>query len=239
MSLKPDMSLELALWHKLQPVSLEELMASTYSVLATLKILMDSTQNLCDCSVSGGDIEWTGTPREKELVTNSLPWSYLQPIWQYAELGKIESIFDIDFEDEFDNLIKWVSAVAPICNYHGEDGYVAILKVMIKFFARLKLDYGVDFNDETGLSQQLGQSNYVFTGTNSINSLPQVDHKNLTVIEMALLSGVSNIRTIRNAQYDKDKPLQFFKKGKTVLVKPEVARVWLNLRREFVPSESA
>ncbi|WP_445776548.1 hypothetical protein [Shewanella sp.] len=229
------MNLELAPRHSFKPVTLEELKESIYSVMKGLEILLYSSQDLCECSVSCGVIEWTGSENEQNLVSNSILWKYLEPIWQYAENGDVTKINIIGLDDAYGDLIKWLSASATLFEYSGEDGHVPVLKVMTKFLARLKLDFDIDLESGANTPEFLLQLQDGFVPVSS-NWLPQVNNKNLTLTEIGLLAGVSNIRTIRNAQYDKDKPLLYIKSGKTVLVEPEVARSWLKQRRGFVPS---
>ncbi|WP_350979935.1 hypothetical protein, partial [Shewanella sp. AC34-MNA-CIBAN-0136] len=62
---------------------------------------------------------------------------------------------------------------------------------------------------------------------------PQFSEDNFTLVELALLAGMKNIRTVRNAQYDKEEPLSFIKTGGQVLVTREHAVAWLAKRKGF------
>lgn len=231
-----NFSIELGTKQSFSPVCEEELMAATFGMLKTLKMLSDSSLGLCECDVSCGALEWSGTNEERELVKQSLCWRYLYPLWLYAEQGNMNQPTDVHLDDAIGDLVKWLCAVQPISEYSGERTYFPILKVILKFFARLKIDFGValDKGGKTPIYKCLEHGCLpVMSGW-----LPQVGYKHLTVVEVALLAGVSNIRTIRNAQYDKEKPLHFFKEGKKVLVEVETAKIWLMHRRGFTATKA-
>jgi hypothetical protein len=154
----------------------------------------------------------------------------------YAERGELTPLPDgVHLDDAIGDLVKWLCAIEPISEYSGENHYAPILKVIIKFFARLKVDFNVDL-DMGGEVPVFESLEY---GCIPVNTgwLPQVDCKYLTVVEVALLAGVTNIRTIRNAQYDKLNPLNFLKRGKKVLVKAEIAKAWLIQRRGYLATK--
>ncbi|MFT5760416.1 MAG: hypothetical protein ACI9LM_005202, partial [Alteromonadaceae bacterium] len=114
--------------------------------------------------------------------------------------------------------------------------YIPLLKVIIKYLARLKLDFDLDYDDlDSKAPLEPFKHGLVTIGS---GWFPQVAIRNLSVLEVALLAGVSNIRSVRNAQYDKDNPLNFYKEGKKVLIKLEDARRWLTGRKGFVTSKS-
>ncbi len=220
----------------LQPVKIEELMSSTYRVLATLQILTDSSLGMRDCDVSCGSIDWSSTPEEINFVEQSAIWAYLRSMWLFAENGE-RVRFSEHIDDATGDLVKWMCAIAPISEYSGENAHTPILKVMTKFFARLKLEFGIDLCDGGNVSLYPE----LISGCIPISSgwMPQVGDKHLTIIELALLAGVSNIRTVRNAQYDKDNPLKFLKTGKKVQVEIDVAKEWLSKRRGYVETNIA
>jgi hypothetical protein len=225
------LTIEINTKEDLQPVKVAQLKSSTYSVLKTLQILTDSSQNKCECDVSCGAIEWDKTPEEINFVEQSAIWSYLTSMWAFAEGGELVR-FSEHLDDAVGDLIKWLSAVEPISDYSGGNAHTPILKIIIKFFARIKLEFGIDLSEggDVGLFPELS------SGCIAINAgwLPQVGDKHLTIVEMALLAGVSNIRTVRNAQYDKENPLKFLKEGKKVQVETDIARAWLVKRRGYV-----
>lgn len=233
-----NLSIEIGKKCSLSPVTKEELMSSTYSLLSILRILNDSCYGLCDCFTSGGAVEWSASLEEKELVEKSVPWSYLLPMWLYAEKGELTPLaYGVHLDDAIGDLVKWLCAIGPISEYSGEDSCTPILKVITKFFARLKLDFDLDLNE----GKKINELPSIEDGCITINSgwLPQIDNKYLTVVEVALLAGISNIRTVRNAQYDKENPLHFFKEGRKVLVKNEAAKKWLLLRRGYIPTKTS
>lgn len=231
-----NFSIELGTQQNLSPVKEEELMAATFSMLKTLRILSDSSFGLCECDVSCGAVDWSGTSEERELVEQSICWHYLHPLWLYAEQGEMTRLPDgIHLDDAIGDLVKWLCAIQPINEYSGDNTYTPILKVITKFFARLKIDFGMDL-EEGGDVPIYDSLEYgcipVMSGW-----LPQVDCKYLSIVEISLLAGVSNIRSIRNAQYDKESPLHFFKEGKKVLVEATTARTWLIQRRGFIATK--
>ena len=68
-------------------------------------------------------------------------------------------------------------------------------------------------------------------------SYPDTHIKHLTLVELALLAGMSNIRSVRNAQFSKTDPLSFMKDGAQVLITVDEARRWLQGRNGFVPTQ--
>ncbi len=229
-----NLTIELNTKANMSPVSKEELISSTYSLLETLDILYKSSRGLCDCDVSCGAVDWSGSESERKLVEESKVWTYLEPMWSYAEEGMLSpSLSNTDIGDVIGDLVKWLSAVESISEHCGEINQVPIIKVLTKFLARIKLEFGINFDEGKEISFIAGLEDMaVFPSW-----LPQVDEQYLTTVEMALLAGTSNIRSVRNSQYDKDNPLHFFKEGKKVLVKTDVAKQWLNHRRGFVPTK--
>jgi hypothetical protein len=223
------LNIEIDTKQDLQPVSIEALTASIYSALTALQILTDSSQNKGDCDVSCGAIEWFETPENTELVRQSAMWLYLEPLWLYAEKGELVRPKE-HLNDVISDLLKWVCAIEAISEYSGENAHTPILKVITKFLARLKLDFQIDLSSGGNVKLYPDLSE----GLIGISWLPQISDKNLTIIELALLAGVSNIRTVRNAQYDKDNPLVFIKTGKSVEVEIDVANLWLAKRRGFI-----
>ena len=230
-----NLTIEIGTRRDLSPVGKEELIASTYSLLMTLEILYQSSHGRCVCDVSCGVIDYARAEKERTLVEESLVWSYLEPMWLYAEEGVLSpKLQNTHIEDVVGDLVKWLSAVESISEYCGEITQTPIIKVLTKFLARLKLDFNIDFSVGKDIPYVAG----LCSGDSLyIDWLPQVDNKYLTVVELALLGGTSNIRTVRNAQYDKVNPLHFFKEGKKVFVKIEVARQWLDQRRSFVATQ--
>ncbi|WP_351089895.1 hypothetical protein, partial [Shewanella sp. S1-49-MNA-CIBAN-0167] len=86
--------------------------------------------------------------------------------------------------------------------------FFSLIKVILKCLAKLKLINKLDPNELVTLSS---------------GWFPQFSEDNFTLVELALLAGMKNIRTVRNAQYDKEEPLSFIKTGGQVLVTREHA----------------
>jgi hypothetical protein len=214
------------LWTKtdLSPVNLDELKESTFCLLMTLKRLQE-----CSFKQPESWEVWSGSPENHLVVENSAIWPEMYSIWAYAEQGLYSNPFT-DPDAYFADLSMWISAVLGVNAYEGEFIGAAIIKVIIKFWARLKLDFDLDL-DSNEINTPFGDVMAV-----RANWFPQIAMKNLTVLEIALLSGVSNIRSVRNAQYDKGNPLNFFKDGKQVLITVADARVWLSDRKGFIAS---
>lgn len=222
----------------LAPVSQDELMASVFSVIQTLSVLHNSSLGKCECDISTTLSDWSAHPEEISLVENSALWPYLLPMWLYTEHGQFPS-FSVHIDDILGDLIKWISAVESISEYGGQNPHIAILKVVTKFLARIKLEFNFNLDEGFKLSGNTVALDIIGIDQGcvpvSAGWLPEVDEEHLSLVEIALLAGISNIRTVRNAQYDNDEPLRCFKKGKQVLVTVKDARKWLSKRRSFLP----
>lgn len=66
---------------------------------------------------------------------------------------------------------------------------------------------------------------------------PLVHKTHFSLFEIALLAGMSTIRSVRNATYDKKDSLKTIKEGNKVFVELSEARRWLKERRGFVPTK--
>ncbi|CAH0525420.1 hypothetical protein [Vibrio hippocampi] len=222
----------------LSPVTLEQLRISTYFVNANLKELHES--NL----ISGNGLPFIEsiesrnlTPKLIQEIESSHTWVYVQALWTYAETGVIsENLTSFHMEDVISALTQWICAILPMCEYQGEYALDPVLKVVIKALARMKLEFGVDF--ESGGDVEAIPSIQGELITLSSGWWSQVALKHLTVLELALLAGIKNINTVRNAQYVKEKPLEVIKEDGGVFISVEVAREWLAGRRGFVALKS-
>jgi len=172
---------------------------------------------------------WTGTEEQSLLIRKTRIWKVFNCIYSYAEFGCLDELcFDgtqWNFDD--DNIlyaVEWVGSLL-VMEQTTDIGFdLNIGKYLIhKFLARYKLD-----------GNSLDKSDYVIS--NESHFLPLVHPTRLTLFEVALLAGVGNLRSIRNATYDKDSPLNVIKEGRNVSVEISEARRWLKNRRGFVPT---
>jgi hypothetical protein len=206
-------SIELRLNANLAPTTEIELKGAAYSLIAALDHLFCSSvgkeASMCNY------IDWENTLKQNQMVEGSALWDCIYPMWEYAENGgEVPNIYD----DLLGDLAKWLSAVNGYCEYHGDYFNHHIIKVILKCLAKLKLINKLDPNELVTLSS---------------GWFPQFSEDNFTLVELALLAGMKNIRTVRNAQYDKEEPLSFIKKGGQVLVTREHAVAWLAKRKGF------
>lgn len=204
----------------LSPVSQDELRAS----IAEVQEVMDELTFISDSTQSDSD-----TDRDSRLEKCRLcPDIY--SVWEYAEKGSYRNDFFSDDPDYFfSNAAKLLSAINGFNAWQGEAVGQAIIKVIIKFCARLKLDFDADF--DTALTKTVGE-----VVTLQCSWFPQVATKDLSLLELALLAGMTNMRSVRNAQYVSDEALNFYKDGTKVLITVADARTWLAGRMGFVPS---
>lgn len=231
----------------LLPVTEDQLQHSVYEMLSVLVILCDSAHGHGEADTSGGVIDFLGEPEQIKLLENSLMWKYLHPMYLFAELGEPLDVIEYHLSDMLGDLAKWITAANPILEYDETSLNQAAIKVIYKFIARLKLNYRWDFEGTYGPEDNpdpLPHSN----AKNGINPLcfgpslsngwyPDTHRRHLTLVELALLAGMSNIRSVRNAQFSKSDPLSFIKEGAQVLITVEEARRWLQGRNGFVPTK--
>lgn len=231
----------------LQPVTEEQLRHSVYEMLSVLEILYNSAHGRGEADTSCGVIDFLGEPEQIKLLEKSMMWEYLHPMYLFAELGEPLDVIDYHLSDMLGDLAKWITAANPILEYDGTPLNQAVSKVIYKFIARLKLNYRWDFEGNYGPEDNpdpLPHSD----AKNGINPLcfgPSISHgwypdthkRYLTLVELALLAGMSNIRSVRNAQFSKSDPLSFIKEGAQVLITVEEARRWLQGRNGFIPTK--
>lgn len=204
----------------LTPVTLDELIAA----IAGVQDVMDELRY-----ISHGTAVEIDTDRDSRHGRCRL-WPEIAYMWEYAEKGIYrEEFFTTCADDFFSDAARLLSAVNGYNAWHGEEFGQTILKVIIKFCARIKLDFDSDF--ESALNSPFGE-----VGTLQSEWFPQMSMKDLTLLELALLAGMTNIRSVRNAQYVTDEALNFYKDGTKVLITVADARQWLAGRIGFVPS---
>lgn len=226
----------------LNAVTEEQLQHSVYEILSALEILYNSAHGCGIADSSGGVIDFLGEPEQIKLLEESKMWKYLHSMYLFAELGEPLDVVNGHISDMLGDLAKWISATSPILEYDGTQLNQAAIKVIYKFIARLKLNYRWHFDGNYGLEDHpdtLPHSDVITDGipTLSSNWYPDTHIKYLTLVELALLAGMSNIRSVRNAQFSKTDPLSFIKEGAQVLITVEEARRWLQGRNGFVPTQ--
>lgn len=225
----------------LQPVTEEQLRHSVYEMLSVLEILYNSAHGRGEADTSGGVIDFLGEPEQIKLLDNSMMWEYLHPMYLFAELGEPLDVIDYHLSNMLGDLAKWISATNPILEYDGTPLNQAAIKVIYKFIARLKINYRWNFDGDYSPEDRpdpLPHSEAMDgIETLSANWYPDTHRQHLTLVELALLAGMSNIRSVRNAQFSKSDPLSFIKDGAQVLITVEEARRWLQGRNGFVPTK--
>lgn len=231
----------------LLPVTEEQLRHSIYEILSVLVILCDSAHGYGDADTSGGVIDFLNEPEQVRLLESSLMWKYIAPMYQFAELGEPLDVVEYHIKEILGDLSKWITATAPILEYDGTPSNQAAIKVIYKFIARLKLNYRWDFEGIYGPEDNPdplphsgakdGINLLCAAPSTSGGWYPDTHRRHLTLVELALLAGMSNIRSVRNAQFSKADPLSFIKEGAQVLITVEEARRWLKGRKGFVPTK--
>lgn len=226
----------------LLPVTEEQLRHSVYEILSVLAILSDSAHGHGEADTSCGVIDFINEPEQVRLLENSLIWKYIVPMYQFAELGEPLDVVEYHLSDMLGDLSKWITATDPILAYDGTPSDQSVVKIIYKFLARLKLNYHWDLQGKdssehrTDLFDHSGIVNY---GLDPLSSgfFIETHARHLTLVELTLLAGMGNIRSVRNAQFSKTDSLAFIKEGVQVLITVEDARRWLKGRKGFVPTK--
>lgn len=206
--------------YSLTPVTMDELRAS----IAEVQDVLDELT-----IISHGTYLKTDTDRDSRLE-NSRLWPDIAYMWDYAENGIYhKKFFSTHPDDFFSDAARILSAINGYNSWHGEEFGQPIVKVIIKFCARIKLDFDSDFD---------ARMDTPFQDVVTLQSgwFPQLAMKDLTLLELALLAGMTNVRSVRNAQRANGARLNFYKFGLQVLVTVADARAWLPGRKGFVPS---
>ncbi len=226
----------------LNAVTKEQLQHSVYEILSTLEILYNSAHGHGEADSSCGVINFLGEPEQIKLLEESKMWKYLHSMYLFAELGEPLDVINGHISDMLGDLAKWISATNFIFAYDGTPLNQAAIKVIYKFIARLKLNYrwnfdgSYDSDDHTTSISDLDTLEGITPLSDNL-SYPDTHIKHLTLVELALLAGMSNIRSVRNAQFSKTDPLSFMKDGAQVLITVDEARRWLQGRNGFVPTQ--
>lgn len=179
------------------------------------------------------DWDWKGTDEQIMLIRKTPLWKVFNDIYQYAEYGNTEPLYCDGGQWGFSDdtilfAIEWSSAFYTLSETTDPGVDINICKMLIhKFLARFKLD-GHSFENE--------KFDYAITKDCANIYLPMMHPTGLNLFEISLLAGVSNLRTIRNATYDKTNPLKVIKEGHAVYVDINEARRWIQGRRGFVPT---
>lgn len=208
---------------KFTPVSINELQEYCWENLKALDLLSKSAEGVKenDLLLSEGTT-WEGTKDQIAVLEQTTLWKVLCNLHIFAESGLSCDLAEAQLDDFLNELVQWLGASFAYREFQGL-GMWAGEKVISKFLARMKLNHKWDLADK-------------FVAVES-GWYPDTHPNHLTIKEVALLAGVDNIRSVRNATYDKKAlPLETFKEGRAVLVTVENARKWLQGRKGFVPT---
>lgn len=234
-SSRPMIQMKLNQKNNFRSVDIDSLKHSCgYLIAAIEQVYKSAIDRTKSCSLNGIELFFEKEDWKSHVVASAI-WEYMEPTYTYAEgLVKFDDCGSIigDTDDLVMVMASWCSSTIAAQEMSGYIGISdPILQTLTKFFARLKLDYKAYFDSVNEIKE--GEYNFenVFLQTGFFGDI-HLEH--LTLVELALLAGVKNIRTIRNAQYDKNAPLEFFKENGQVLVTVDVARKWLEKRRGFV-----
>ncbi|ELR64522.1 hypothetical protein C942_02335 [Photobacterium marinum] len=210
-----------------EPISEEAFKASCYLLLMDIERLVawafGESHGTSVHFTPDREEEWIGSEEQQVKLFASEFWKTMNPVYAYAERGEQGNMMH---DDTLGYLVQVLPAVFGIREYNGEVDWVCET-LIYKALARLKLDTGRDL-DEDEVEVELV--------TYCSGWLPLAHHKHLTLQEMAILAGAKNIRSIRNATYDKKNPLRVIKENRNVLVTVEEAKRWLAQKSKFIPS---
>lgn len=211
-------------WARYTPVSEEEFIASMYENVFYINEL--PSRYKAGMSYFEEAI-WEDTAEQRLLLKEYHGFfGLLESFYLYAEKGISSSDYTYRFgEDDFVFAIEPLAILHSLKEWHGV-GTWAAEKIVYKAFARIKLDTQIDLETIENEFPTIGSG-----------FLPMAHKQHLTLVEVALLAGVSTIRSIRNATYDKVNPLRTIKEGGNVLVTVEEAKYWLATRPKFVPTQ--
>lgn len=172
----------------------------------------------------------------QESIRSTRIWNVLNRIYQYAELGNPECLWFANDQWQFDDddflyAVEWFNALKTLDETCGSFGFKYRIfhgiHMLHKFIARFKLDGNIA-GDFDGHHYAIAGSEFFF---------PLVHKTHFSLFEIALLAGMSTIRSVRNATYDKKDSLKTIKEGNKVFVELSEARRWLKERRGFVPTK--
>ena len=210
---------------KLTPITLDELMEYSYYALYNLSYLAESATSGRSPDMYS---DWDGSEEQKAFVLNSHLWERVNYIWEYAEKGMhIEELYDGAVNDLLVDLYMWGAACDAILLHDGSFSHETIevreaaCKLAYKFIARIKLDLEWDMDDLIPV----------------VGLFPMTHETKLTTVEYALLAGLSHIGAVRNEASNKNDPLITEKEGNNILIPIEVARIRLQKKRKFVPTQ--
>lgn len=212
-------------WARFTPVSEEDFIASMYENIHYINELPSrykAGMSYFDQAI------WEGTKEQRLLLKEYYGFfGLLESFYLYAEKGISSSDYKYKFgEDDFVFAIEPLAILHSLKEWHGV-GTWAAEKIVYKAFARIKLDTQIDLETIEKEFPTIGSG-----------FLPMAHKQHLTLVEVALLAGVSTIRSIRNATYDKVSPLSTIKEGGNVLVTVDEAKHWLAKRPKFVPTQN-
>ncbi len=198
----------------------EELYAYCYRTMKALNLLNLSAYGADDVDVWTDFPEWSGSPDHVAYVEQSVIWECLKSAHSYANGGPM-NFNEGQTEDLLVQLAQWLCATFAYREFNG-NGCWGGETTIYKFIARLKLDFEWNVADK-------------FVSIES-GWYPHAHAEHLNIFEMTLLAGMDNIRSVRNATYDKENPLKTIKEGRNVLVTIPEARRWLQGKKGFIPT---
>lgn len=209
---------------RLSPVTRVELLDYCHETLTTLNILSKSAASSDDILLRYEDDASTQalSQNDQALIERTPLWKNFLPAFNYAELGAPLDLKEDEIEYLLTELAQWLCATFSYREFNGNPIWSGE-KVIYKFIARLKLDYQWDVSEK-------------FAAIES-GWYPDAHEQHLSILDIALLAGMENIRSVRNATYDKLAPLETIKEGGKVLVTVKEARRWLQERKGFIPTQ--
>lgn len=219
----------------LTPITEEELMIYCFFSECRME------QSFNDKSICENDEIWEGTKEQLKIAQESRYMGHLYSAWRYAELGipgflfteygtnkpkSIESI-SVEVNEWFIEMIRFVGYSQMILAHDGQFGHESTAerytgaKILYKFLARLKLDYGLEVLDSFMM----------------LELLPHTSDLGLSTVEYGLLAGFSHKGAVRNEISNKETLLTAQKIKNKIVIPIEVARKTLMTKRNFVPTE--
>jgi hypothetical protein len=177
------------------------------------------------------DWHWEDSELQIAVIRETPIWKVFNNIYQYAEFGNTTGLLYLDGQWMFNDddilfAIEWIAALRTKQETAGLDVFLHYGMLLVhKFLARYKLD-----------KNSLERGDYVISFHSLDTYLPLIHPTHLSIFELGLLSGMTNLRSVRNAVYADKNALLVFKEGNRVLSTISDARDWLKGRRGFTPS---
>ncbi|WP_157933375.1 hypothetical protein, partial [Vibrio breoganii] len=218
------------------PVSLDQFKQAVYELFRTL----DNFHSSSGIWGTHDSVEWESTLEQHRYVQGLECWSVLKPMYDYAEMGLYTDIlyerYDGWPETFFEGLVKRMLSLDGLFEYEGQRDDSALTKVVIKYLARLRLDFWPRYEREIKAGKDTFDGFYrdMFGVTGSISFFMDVEEEDkFSVKELALLAGLKSPKPIRNAQYAPKEPLRYFKDKSGVFIERESALKYLQKARNY------